>query len=333
MLVLSDIDDKRLLEALQRYLGEILHEHVVISPINVPGVPSFISGIYSLFQAQIVGRKCIVMARNGEDATPSDIAKHIAAVRNITREVVLFATMTLSAHNRARLVSHGVPFIVPGNQFYAPDFAIDFREHFRTHWDRQTEGLSPAAQAVLFHHLLQTVPVIDQPTTLAARLLYSPMSVGRAFDDLVAAGLAETTRVGRDRRIKFKTYGRQLFEEALPLLRTPARTTKFVRGNPHAAQWKIGGESALSLLTDLSSPRLETFVIASNNWKAISKSSDISQTSRDGADFAIETWSYDPNGLSSAETVDPLSLHVQFREHGDERIAMAANQLLENMPW
>ena len=85
--------------------------------------------------------------------TPADIAKHIDIVRNATHATVAFATMTISAHNRSRLIGQGVPFIVPGNQLYIPDLAIDLREHFRASRHRQADGLSPAAQTVLFHQL------------------------------------------------------------------------------------------------------------------------------------------------------------------------------------
>jgi hypothetical protein len=44
----------------------------------------------------------------------------------------------------------------------------------------------------------------------------------------------------------------------------------------------------------------------------------------DAADALIETWRYDPHTLSRGETVDPLSLHAQFWDHADERVAQAA---------
>lgn len=158
------------------------------------------------------------------------------------------------------------------------------------------------------------------------------MSVGRAFDDLVAAGLAETVRHGKERHIHFKAEGRHLLEESMPLLRSPVRSLKFARGNA-GASLKLAGETALSHLTELARPRIDTFAVAASDWKAISQTAGLVETDRDVADCMIETWSYDPAALSDTYTVDVLSLYVQFRDHRDERVAMAADRLLENLPW
>jgi hypothetical protein len=159
------------------------------------------------------------------------------------------------------------------------------------------------------------------------------MSIGRAFDDLVAAGLAESVRHGKERHIHFKAEGRPLLEEATPLLRSPVRSLKFVRGDAFGAHLKQAGETALSHLTELGSPRIDTFAVAASDWKAISQTADLAETDRDEANCIIETWSYDPAALSYTHTVDALSLYAQFRDHRDERVAMAAERLLENLSW
>ena len=75
------------------------------------------------------------------------------------------------------------------------------------------------------------------------------------------------------------------------------------------------------------------FAVAASDWKAVSQTADLAETDRDEANCIIETWSYDPAALSNTNTVDVLSLYAQFRDHRDERVAMAADRLLENLPW
>ena len=330
----NNINDSQFPESLERYLGELLHERIDVRSFEgTRSFPSFIGRTYNLYETRILGRHCIIVARLGDTATPADIAKHIDIVRNATHATVAFATMTISAHNRSRLIGQGVPFIVPGNQLYIPDLAIDLREHFRASRHRQADGLSPAAQTVLFHHILNLDRNVTTPSLLAERLHYSAMSIGRAFDDLVATGLAETVRHGKERRIHFKAEGRHLLEEATPLLRSPVRSLKFVRGSAFGAHLKLAGETALSHLTDLASPRIDTFAVAASDWKAVSQTADLAETDRDEANCIIETWSYDPAALSNTNTVDVLSLYAQFRDHRDERVAMAVDRLLENLPW
>jgi len=318
---------------LERYLGELLHRQVDIRPSKAAtNIPTFIERTYLLLEAQILDRPCIIMARFDGEGTPADIAKHVGIVRNATGSIAAFATDTLSAYNRARLIGQSVPFVVPGNQLYLPDLAIDLREHFRAPRQHRTEGISPAAQTVLFHHILYPDQAMPTPSLLAERLHYSAMSIGRAFDDLVATGLADTVREGRERHIHFKESGRELLTEATAFLRTPVRSVKFVRAESSITSLKLAGESALSRLTELGHPRIDTFAVPAADWKTISQSLGLVETGRGEAGYCIETWSYDPAALSDADTVDPLSLYAQFHDHRDERIAMAAEQLLETLP-
>lgn len=321
-------------EALQRYLGDTLHDRIPIMEFaDGRSLPSFLARTYTFYEGWIAGRRCVFLAALNNAATPSDIAKHISLIRNSVDAIVVFATPSLSARNRSRLIGQGVPFVVPGNQLYIPDLAMDLREHFRALKQRHADGLSPAAQAVLFDHLLRHDDNATTPSFIAARLHYSAMSVGRAFDDLVASGLAQTEKHGKERHIRFKAEGRQLLETARDLLRSPVRSVKFVQGDHFRSPLKRAGETALAELTDLSRPSVGIFAVAASDWKATAQASGFVETSRDQADFIVETWSYDPAALTHTDTVDPLSLYAQFRDHRDERVSMAAEHLLENTPW
>ena len=233
--------------ALQRYLEDTLHEPAsVVALERAPNLPSFLSRMYSLHEGHIAGRRCIFLATADNTATPSNISKHIALVRPTVDAIVVFVAPWLSAHHRARLHRTRIPFVVPGKQLYIPDLAMDLREHFRTPKPRRAAGLSPAAQAVLFHRSCGSTRPRQSQSLVATQLHYSAMSIGRAFDDLVGAGLAQTDRHGRERRIQFKTEGRQLFDAAHDLLRSPVRTEKFIRDVHAAPPLKHAGESALA---------------------------------------------------------------------------------------
>jgi hypothetical protein len=108
---------------------------------------------------------------------------------------------------------------------------------------------------------------------------------------------------------------------------------KFVQGDQFRTPLKRAGETALAELTDLSRPSVDILAVTASDWKAIAQTSRFVETSRDQADFVIETLSYDPAALSDTDTVDPLSLYAQFRDHRDERVSVAAEHLLENIPW
>ncbi len=321
-------------EALERYLGETLHHRVRINKIDKAiSVPTFLERSYRFYDARIEDRRCVVIAAPENLATPADIAKHVSLVRSAVDDIVIFAAPSLNAHKRSRLIALGVAFVVPGNQLYIPELAMDLREYFRAPKPRRTEGLSPAAQAVFFHYLLRLNEFATTPSAIAERLRYSPMSIGRAFDDLVAMGLAKTKKRGKERHIHFSADRPKLMETARPLLHTPVRSVKHIGSNCVVPNLKIAGETALAKLTDLTPPRTETFAVVASDWKAIAKTFELIEVDEFEARFAVETWSYDPAGLSDDPVVDPLSLYAQFCDHRNERISMAAERLLENVIW
>jgi len=319
--------------ALQRYLSETLHLEINVSNFAaVRRLPAFLERRYRLYGAHIAHRHCVFAVPRGDASTPGDIAKHIALIRSAVEALVVFATPSLSSHNRQRLLKHGVAFVVPGNQLYIPELAMDLRENFRAPLDAETDRLAPTAQAVLFHHLLGQSEGVSIPSRIAKELGYSAMSISRAFDDLVATGLAETAKHGKERRLRFTRDRRALFDAAQRYLRSPVRGLKFLRGAPDRALM-ISGESALAELTDLAPPRVAIRAVAASDWKAITQADGLVETDRFEADYVIETWSYDPARLSASPIVDPLSLHTQFKDHHDERVAAAARQLVEGMKW
>ena len=70
-----------------------------------------------------------------------------------------------------------------------------------------------------------------------------------------------------------------------------------------------------------------------SDWKRTADDYGLFETDIDEAQCIVQTWTYDPAGLSVTSIVDPLSLYAQFRSHPDERVSMAAERLLEGMTW
>lgn len=330
----SDISDSRFADSLERYLADTLHVPIRVSELKERlSIPSFLRRTYRLYKGRIADRRCFFLALEDNDFTPSQIARHILLAGEASDGLVVFATSSLSAYYRSLLVRHGIPFVIPGNQLYIPELAMDLRERFRRRRHKPVNSLSPVAQAVLFHHLLRRDESSTSPSLLSGQLHCSTMSVSRAFEDLVAAGIADTEIIGRRKCIRFKARGRHLFNSANDYLREPARAKRFVRHGQIVESLKVAGECALAELTDLSRPALNTFAVAAREWKKLVHNYGFVETVRNEADHIVETWYYDPAGLSNGRIVDPLSLYVQFKDHHDERVSMAAEKLLEGVKW
>ena len=336
------LDNDSIVEELAGYVGKILHDNLeVVECGRAASLPAFMGNLYQLHEGSISGRRCILLVAGDDHGTPTQIAKHMDLVRDDGDDAIpILVAPSMNSHIRDRLIAHGTPFIVPGNQFYVPELGMDLRERFRGVRTRKPDGLYPTAQAVLFHHLLRPNEDATTPKLLATRLRCTDMTIGRAFDNLITLKLAKTEKRGRERHIVFPPDRRGLFNDALPHLRSPVRKERYIRGDRNSLAMHIGGgplqlagESALAMRSNLSDPPVEAYAIGYEAWNAASKAQDISETDPRDADYILETWHYDPLSLSLGSVVDPLSLYAQFHNHGYPRITLAAEQLLETVPW
>ena len=247
---------------------------------------------------------------------------------------VVYACKQMSSALRARLVSKGVPFAVPGNQLYIPQLATDLREHYRSPDRGRGEFLSPIAQLVLFHYALRQPYDRATPSMLAGDLKYSAMSIGLAFDELAGRELATVEKLGREKVLTFTDSPRNLIERSKAALRSPVRGSHAVRFKHARPPMLLAGEAALAELTNLAAPALATFAIDADHRQQFFEEHAIEDFHYAyEAEAIIETWRYDPAVLSPGNTVDLLSLYARYRNDPDERVAQAADKLLERRVW
>jgi hypothetical protein len=324
---------------LHDYLANILHTEIRLKSWDGTNrLPNFVVRRYRFLTGTIVHQPCLfAIDLDPGDDTPAQIKKQIAGMEREFSGIVVYTADRLAANRRARFIATNIAFAVPGNQLYVPALAIDLREMFRRSRDRGSERLSPAAQLTFFYCILFKAELQDNaartPSRMAEALGYSAMSIGRAYDELAALGLATVLSRGRQKVLSLDQEPRQLLEESRQVLRSPVQSMRFARFEAQIPPMKIAGETALSHITGLSPPELPVYAIDGDDWKALSAGNIEELGTRDQADASIEVWHYRPELLSGYATVDPLSLYAQFQDHPNERIAKAAEDALKHVPW
>lgn len=329
--------ERGLVEGAETYLREAFGWTWRLEPFEPDGLPFFIADNYRLWRADLIGQACVVMApRPTVDFTAEEMARHVSTVRSrVDTPLVILAFETLTPSRRASLLHRRLAFLVPKAQLFVPEALVDLRERTPRGKPREVERFSPSAQVVVLGDLLEPAGGRMSVTDLAKRYGVAVMSMTRAFDELEAAGVAEAERKGRQRVIQFGKSGRALWEETVGRLQSPVRKVRTVV-IPHPDQFAahIAGESALSRYTDLAAPKVQRLAVAAADWNGLVRDHGLRLTDPgDPAGDEFETWAYDPGALSKDTVVDPLSLHLSLRDHPDERVAAAAEQLLERIPW
>ena len=327
--------------ALASYLDELGIGGVSLKPVEDARriLPVFLAKSYDFRGARLFNRSFVLLLRRGKSVpTPAEALKHADLVRNRLGQEVVFVLADLKSFNRRRWVENGLSFIVPRKFFYCPMHLVDFREsarhQVRVSQDRR-DSLSAATQALLLAYL-QHDPPCSNLADWADYLHYTRMTVSRARRELEACQLCEARRVGRSMALHFRADKKSLWEQALPLLRSPVLRTKGIEILDQSDLKLLrAGISALSDLSMLTDDPVPTYAMSSAAYKAAFEAGKIAEAPGGGeATALIEQWIYAPAVLAAeAHTVDRLSVYLSLQDSPDERVQGELRAMMESMPW
>jgi DNA-binding transcriptional ArsR family regulator len=320
---------------LERYLDDALG--VTIAPVpweRSSLVPFYLQESYHFLVASVLGRPCLFMIdRSTEEKPPTVVGKHMAQLQARWDDAVIYVRERITAYNRKRLIQQRVPFVVPGTQMYMPMLAIDLRERFSAA-RVESPKLSPAAQAVLIHGLLPYTEPGLTPGELAARLGYTPMTMGRALDEIEVAELGTAPLQGRERRLRLEGEPHDVWRRAQSLLRDPARQRRHVLMRNHTLPVYVAGLSALAQCSMLAEPGSPVIAVSRDTFKALEENGAMRTVPMAEPDTVVlEVWRYAPDGFARNGLVDSLSLYLSLCSDRDERIQAALEELMGMIGW
>ncbi len=325
--------------AVRRYLHEVLG---VPAPEVKPWaradeLPYFLRDAFQFGELELLGHPILLaIGRAEHPQSLSEVRTWMDKVRVLADQPVVYVTDALASYERRRLIEQKVPFIVPGNQLYLPDLALDLREYFRKRSAAAQTALSPSAQAMLITALLhQPWQAEWQPAKVAVALGYTPMTLSRAVKELTAAKLATAYTVGRSRWLRMELPPQQIWERAKPALRTPVRRSVWVAADGPAANrpGRLAGLSALARHSMLTEPRWPVYALSGADWKAAIDAGVRELPEPVAGAHEWQLWSYSPALVPGVATVDPLSLTLSLQDSADDRVQLALDELKGQRPW
>jgi DNA-binding MarR family transcriptional regulator len=328
-----------LAEAAQSYVADAFGHQLELAPAAPSSLPHFILDRYQLWQGRLHDRSLVLMAIK-EVLPPGSGAmthypKHRDQVRRQTgADIVLLLLDRTPNAVRRQMMDRKIGFIAPGAQLYVPEAFLDLRERAPGFAVSHADQISPTTQCLLLGILnRQSLDGLNL-TQLADTLSVSVMSISRTLDELEALQLAKPHHVGRQRCLRMLLDGRALWDAVHPSLQNPIRKVRVVNAADPDSFGTLSGESALANYTMLAPPALPTRAVLAAAWKRLALATEVKlATPFDEHRVEIQTWTYDPQLLAEGGVVDRLSLYLTFRESADERVAQAADELLETFPW
>lgn len=325
-----------LAEAADGYVRQVFGLRLELTPIEPANVPHFVLDRYKLWQGRLGGRSLVLMAlREPRQGVTADYLKHRDLVRRLLGvDLVLLLLAHVPSATRRQMVERQIGFIAPGAQLYVPEALLDLRERAPTVMIASGDQISPTTQLLLLA-ILQGVALEDEHLTdIAKRFDVSIMSMSRALDELEGLQLAKARHVGRQRRLHMLFGSRELWAAVQARLQSPVRKVRVVSGVIEDPVAPLAGESALARYTMLAAPRVETRAILSVHWKDLNERLVLSPAAAfDDERTEIQTWAYNPLVLARDGVIDRLSLYLSVRASPDERVAQAAEELMETFEW
>lgn len=325
----------RLANEAEGYLAAAFNLHVALTPSIPANFPHFLLDHYRFWDAHILGSHVLFMEPKEPRNATGDIAKHQANARQRRPDIpIILLLEVVPASLRDRLIAHKTAFLCPKHQLYVPELLLALSEQPLRLKPPPPDQLSPTAQLIIIARLHGMDIDSASLGELAERFDLALMSVSRAFDELETLELIATFRQSRQRRVRFLMEGADLWRASEQRMRSPVRKLRTVRGRLTSDQFVLAGLSALSAYTMLAPPQIERYAVDATSWKGLVRELEVEEAWPGEEDvIEIETWRYNPLPLVQDLIADRISLYLSIRDNPDERVELAAEQLLEPFEW
>ena len=189
------------------------------------------------------------------------------------------------------------------------------------------EEILPSAQMLLLHFIYGGAQ--ELLTSQAAKdLELTPTSISRASKQLEEMGLLHIKKLGVQRILQSEDSPEMLFQKAGDKLLNPIKRTVYIPKELVGTDLLESGYSALAEYSMLNKPNIKCYATERiSQWKDVMTNS--LQDSQ--VQVAVEMWRYNPQKLSTRNTVDELSLALSLRKDVDERVEAAVEEMLNEL--
>lgn len=318
------------------YLEEVLGSALTLirKSSRASALPYVLQEAFELFEVNIAERLVLLaIPKAPATVTLREIRAQLGKISELLGEPVAYCPPALASYERRNLIEQKVAFIVPGNQMYLPDLAIDLREYFRA-GAKKIVTLSPSTQAILIWQLLQQPAQNEWSITdLGNPFNYSAMTLTRAVRELVEVGLGESFTKGRIRVLRFNQSHEESWQMAQPYLRSPVKKVVWARIGEASEHIRKAGLSALAQDTMLAEPEEQCYAISVSQFSVLQESLGQLLPAAAPGFAQLQLWAYSPAWNAELSTVDPLSLWLSLKDNSDDRVQIALDELIEAIKW
>ena len=306
---------------ISNYIEKIVGAEVQIEQLDKAkkqALPVLITNAYQLLQCQLLGAEVCLMVCKGADATPMQLKKHCAIVERALEMHAAVVLPEVKPYNMKRLVDARVNTIVPGRQLFLPSLLMDLRVQ-RNPVDMQGKPMPVMAQVVVLYHLQKHSLNGMSAQPIAELMGVSYPNINRAVKWLADNRFVELSP-GREKQMRFISEGKELWEQALPVLQSPIER---VLRTDRMLDAYVCGDEALAELTMLAEPQERHWAITKQEAQQLG-----AELHKEFGEHVVEVWRYNPKLMGENGMVDRMSLYLSLRDTEDERVRKVVKGLV-----
>jgi len=318
-------------KAIEQYIEKALGLSLQLRLFPVgKDLPMFYSSQYEFFSGQLSNVDCVFcIEKDNTRTTPLNIRKRLAFLTGHFQREVVYCPRRLEFHATQKMMTYGIPFIVPDKGLFLPFLAVALKTTMRRRLIARAD-FSSYAQLVVLGVLLHKLPPSPSIREVEQAFGCSHPSAVYALQELVQFDLGKKQkRQGTaDQEFCFHQSGRALWETCQDFLVNPCKRKVGMVKMPVGMNYVKAGANALAERTMLGEALPETYAVSLTAFRK----GKYDVIPPDEADIVLQLWRYRPDILGNG-AIDPLSLALSLREETDERVQMALGEMLEELPW
>lgn len=309
------------------YINKELGMSIEITPVNkrcIHNLPTFLTSMYCLFSGKI-HEQSVIFARYMPEIVlaPSNYAKHERMLRQVFNDPIIFVFNQIQSYNKKRISDLGINYIVSDSVIHLPELFIILSKTAKKDHVVIAKPLTPTAQTVLLYYLYNNKNDLSYKQLQESLGMPYP-TVCRTIEILKTSKLCRVVG-SRDKTIQFDVDKIELFNRALPLMKSPVKRVIYSETVPNLS-YKTG-MTALSEYTMINPDVFEHVAISYGEYKQLKDYS----IEDNHLPIHIEVWDYDPSMFAQKDVVDVISLYLSLKDNQDERIHYELNQIIQHL--
>lgn len=334
----TDVDD--LISAFKNYFLATVGQNPVLGEWDVADtLPMYMTARF-IYREGYVSERPVVFVFCKDEMNAPDIISHEKILSRHSVDLRIYVLRGISSYTRQYLIKLKLPFVVPENQMYLPNFYIDLREKFYTkHIERSKNRLSPTAQMIAIMLISEVTNELHTLSRFAEYFGVSKTTVSKAFNELGAFAPFAVRPIGKEHAISIEGSHRKAWVALRDYMRNPVKEVFYVRGDLGGRGGVVrAGDYSLADRSMLGHPDVKTFASSKDFWSNSIALGGYAKTAEEFKSFKIEycrleVWVYDPFLLAKDGEADVISLYLSLRDDPDERVRITLDELLEEQKW